>query len=382
LELEAGLSIPNASIQGELGLKQWQKNIRPDEVVFSYYLGEPYSLAWVVDSKSVQVRRIAGKKRLVQWIEQFRKEIMDPSQNGNLSTGMELSQQLFGEYLYSHRTTPFWTMVLDQQLSTLPVAALPARSEGRRFLLEDHSLRILPSALFLKNEAAREWTYRAVGIGDPVFNQADRRSSPLKNASYELLQLNRLPASAREIRRVMAVLGAENWKTNEDTGLAATAATLRSSLEKSPDIVHLSTHFVGQAGSPQLLSIALSPANGQGGSSLFSSLDLNTVRTRTKLVVLSGCSSSTGEVVSSIGINGLSRAFLISGASTVVATLWPTVDNDGPIFPTFYQHLIQQKWSPRAAAESLRAAQLQMIRQGGWTARPSYWAAYLAISKG
>ena len=382
IEMQAGLSIPQAKLDGAPKVKEWIKSLSQDDVVFSYYLAEPYSLAWTATRNGIKMRRIASGKQLNQWIEQFRKEIKDPSQNGNSSTGMELSKQLFGEDLYSRRTTPFWTMVLDQELSTLPIAALPADRAGVRYLIEDHSLRVLPSAIFLRTETNPEWTHKAVGIADAVYNQADRRLSSLKNAFFGRLELNRLPASATELQNSFNTIKNQHWLTVQHTGVAATVEALGATLSQSPDILHLSTHFVPQAGSPHLLNIALSPASGQSGTSLFSSLDLNAVRTKTKLVVLSGCSSSTGEVVSGIGINGLSRAFLISGVSTVVATLWPTQDTEGPIFPVFYQNLIQQKWSPRAAAESLRAAQLQMIRRGGWTSKPSYWAAYLAISKG
>lgn len=383
MELDAGLEVPQASASAQTGgFSSWKAQLPADEVVFSYYLSDPYSLAWTVDSKGVHLRRIAGRKQLTQWIEQFRREMENSSQIGNSNAGMKLSNQLFGDYLTKHRTIPFWTMVLDQELSTLPISALPSGRAGTRYLLEDHNFRVLPSAIFLHGRSDRDWTQTAIGIGDPVYNQADRRVSLGQTASLSLLQLNRLPASTKEIEQSLSVLSASNWSVTERTGLAASVGALRSALTNSPDILHLSTHFVPQAGSNPLLSIALSPILGQGGGTLFSSLDLNSVRTKTKLVVLSGCNSSSGQIVPSIGINGLSRAFLISGASTVVATLWPTVDTDGPIFPVFYRHLIHQRWSPRAAAQSLRAAQLQMIRQGGWTSKPSYWAAYLTISKG
>ncbi|MCX6609407.1 MAG: CHAT domain-containing tetratricopeptide repeat protein [Acidobacteria bacterium] len=382
IEMQAGLNIPQSKLDGAPKIKEWIQSLSPDEVVFSFYLAEPYSLAWTATRKGITARRIASRQQLMQWVTQFRKEIQDPSQNGNSSTGMELSKQLFGEDLYAHRTTPFWTMVLDQELSTLPIAALPTNRAGTQYLVQDHSLRVLPSAIFLQTEASQQWNRQAVGIGDAVYNQADRRLTPLKNISFGKLELNRLPASAKELRNSLNTIKNQSWLVTEHTGVSATVETLETALRQSPDILHLSTHFVPQVGSPNLLNIAMSPAKGPSGTSLFSSLDLNAVRTQTKLVVLSGCNSSTGEVISGIGINGLSRAFLISGVSTVVATLWPTEDTDGPIFPAFYQELIQQKWSPRAAAESLRAAQLKMIRQGGWTSKPSYWAAYLAISKG
>lgn len=380
MEMEAGLSVPHGKENGMPAVGDWLRNLPAGETVFSYYLSEPSSLAWVANQNGIAVRRIAGKKQLVEWIQKFRAEISDPSQKGTSSTGLELSKQLFGEFLSTDRTTPFWTMVLDQQLSTLPIAALPTGHDDTRYLVEEHSLRVLPSAIFLKRNQEQDWAKTATGIGDPVYNQADGRVSPMQKVSANWLQLNRLPASTQELAQSMTVLKANHWTTEERTGMSATVATLRSTLERSPDILHLSTHFVPQAGSAHLLAIGLSPE--RGGNTVFTALDLNSIRTRTKLVVLSGCSSSTGEIVPSIGINGLSRAFLIAGVSTVVATLWPTLDSEGPIFPAFYSNLMSRKWSPRAAAEALRAAQLEMIRHGGWTSRPAYWAAYLVISKG
>lgn len=382
IELEVGLNIPHSKLDGLPQVREWTNSLSPDNAVFSYFLAEPFSLAWTATRKGITVRRIASRTKLKDWVEKFRAEIQDSSRNGKSSTGMELSKQLFGENLLSQRTTPFWTMVLDQELSTLPISALPAGKTGDRYLIEDHSLRVLPSAIFLQSEASPKWSRQAIGIGDAVYNQADRRSSPLQYASTGQMELNRLPASAKELQISFNAIKNRNWLTKQQTGVSATVDALGAALGQSPDILHLSTHFVPQAGSPHLLNIALSPSSGQTAIGLFSALDLNAVRTKTKLVVLSGCSSSTGEVVSSIGINGLSRAFLVSGVSTVVATLWQTDDTEGPLFPVFYQNLLRQKWSSRAAAESLRAAQLQMIRQGGWTSKPSYWAAYLAISKG
>lgn len=382
LELEAGLNIPHAGGEAAPAFRDWQRGLPTDEVVHSYYLAEPYSLAWTVTRSSIRIRRIAGKGQLSKLVNQFRQEIVQDSQNRNISTGLELTRQLFGENLVLHRTTPYWTMVLDQDLSTLPIAALPTGGPKSQYLVQDHSLRVLPSAIFLSKFSQESWRRHATGVGDPIYNPVDSRYQLIRTAADRWMPLNRLPASALEISGSMTVLRSNGWTTSERTGWAATSESIRHQLEQSPDILHVSTHFVPQPGNPNQLNIALSPGQEQTATGLFTPLDLNSVRTRTKLVVLSGCSSSGGEVVPSIGINGLSRAFLIAGASTVIATLWPTIDSDGPIFPVFYKNLIQRDWSPHTAADSLRVAQLQMIREGGWTSKPSYWAAYLSISKG
>lgn len=379
-EVEAGLAIPRSSSAGIPEIQRWRQAIPADEVIFSYYLAEPFSLAWVANNRGIQVRRIAGKKQLADLIASFRAEIASGSRNGTSSTGMELTEQLFGEFLNSNRTTPFWTMVIDQELATLPLAALPTSGDGGRYLVEDHTLRILPSAILLRPGASRAWNHQAAGIADPIYNAIDQRVAIKRGTSQGPLQLSRLPDSARELQAIFTAMKASEWSTRGWTGAEATALNLRAALQASPDIVHVSTHFVANEANSHLLSIALTPD--LAGHSLFSSLDMNSLRTRTKLIVLSGCNSSAGASVSGIAVNGLARACLIAGASTVIATLWPTVDSDGPIFPVFYRNLLGQQWSQRAAAQSLRAAQIQMIRQGGWTSRPAYWAAYLAISKG
>jgi CHAT domain-containing protein len=382
MEAQAGLGLPQNTQTGLPASSEWLARLKPDEAIFTYYLAEPYSLAWTVANRKVTVRRIAGRGEIAKLVEEFRQDLLNPSQNGTSSAGLKLSKQLFGENLSVSRTIPFWTMVLDQELASLPIAALPGSADGSRYLISDHTLRAVPSVFSLSQEQRTNWSHFAAAFGDPVYNRADARMTPAVSGVFQPVGLNRLPQSGKEVELMSAMLERRGWETETRTGLRATAPELLGILRRSPDIVHISSHFVSLPDSPHTISVALSAGANGGTSALFGSRDLNAIRTQTKLVVLSGCSSSTGEIIPGIGINGLSRALLISGVGTVVATLWPTVDTDGPIFPTFYRHLTANAWSSRATAESLRQAQLEMIRQGGWTARPAYWAAYLPISRG
>lgn len=385
IEIDAGLKIPQSSPEGIPRVQSWLESLPADEAVFSYHLAEPYSLAWVATRKGITVRRIAGRKQIATWVQQFRDGIAGKYQNGALDPGLKLYEQLFGEESGSRTTIPFWTMVLDQELSSLPVAALPVPGKAGKYLVELHSLRTLPSAIFLEPQKPALWARQAAGMGDSVYNSADVRITPVKATSTtDWLQLNRLPGSGAELQNTMTVLRHQGWNTQTHTGVEANPDSLRQVLRQSPDIVHLSSHFVEQADNPSAISIVLSPstAKGTNGANLFNALDLKGLRASTKLVVLSGCNSSSGQSIPSIGVNGIARAFLLTGVNTVVATLWPTADNKGPLFPVFYQDLTRRAWTPRSAAQALRAAQLAMIRQGGWMANPSYWATYVAISRG
>jgi CHAT domain-containing protein len=89
------------------------------------------------------------------------------------------------------------------------------------------------------------------------------------------------------------------------------------------------------------------------------------------LVVMTGCSTGTGEARAGAGLLGLTRAWQMAGAGTVLATSWPELDSTGEIFKSFYRHL---RNAP--AAEALRRSQVEMIHSGTWRAAPSYWASY------
>ena len=79
IEMEAGLSVPHGKDNGAPAVEEWKSNLPLGEVVFSYYLSEPSSLAWIASRDGIAVRRIAGKKEIAVLVEKFRAEIVDPS---------------------------------------------------------------------------------------------------------------------------------------------------------------------------------------------------------------------------------------------------------------------------------------------------------------
>jgi CHAT domain-containing protein len=94
------------------------------------------------------------------------------------------------------------------------------------------------------------------------------------------------------------------------------------------------------------------------------------------LVVMNGCRSGSGVVSAGEGLMGLTRAWLRAGASRVLSTYWPTLDDGGALVAEFYRQLTRDDVS---TAEALRRAQASMIAHGDWRADPHYWAAYFLI---
>lgn len=96
----------------------------------------------------------------------------------------------------------------------------------------------------------------------------------------------------------------------------------------------------------------------------------------TALVVLSACESGLGVLHASHGVFGLRRAFLLTGAESIVTSLWKIDDvATADQMADFYRELLVAR-RPRAAA--LRAS---MRSQRARHPHPYYWAAFVLIGR-
>ena len=103
--------------------------------------------------------------------------------------------------------------------------------------------------------------------------------------------------------------------------------------------------------------------------------DIYAMRINADLVTLSACETALGKNVTGEGIIGLTRAFFFAGAHAVVASLWDVEDASTAAFmQRFYANI--RRGEPVDVA--LQRAKLDLIRGGGTTSAPFYWASFIA----
>lgn len=383
MEAAAGLGgtlIPSENFHAESSLIHLRQGLGETELFLSFHLGAERSYLWSLSRDSLKMYTLPPGREIEAAAKRFREAVREDGDAAK-QFGTSLYRMLFGQLGAAEAQRPSWLIAAEGGLFEAPWAALVVRANDGgevEYLVERHSLQLVPSALWVSSRWGEPGAKR-LAVADPVYNTADPRrpAEPWYRSWFAAPAqagaplLNRLPGSAAEVGAAVAVWRAQTQDAAPIQILEGVQATPRrfvSALEEGQTgIIHLATHVV-TASSNTYLAFSLNPA---GWPELLGAPDIALTNAKGALVVMTGCASGQGEFRSGAGLLGLTRAWLVAGARSVAATLWPVGDMPGGLIPAFYQHLVHA-----APAEALRRAQLAMLRSGGWQAAPSYWASY------
>jgi CHAT domain-containing protein len=347
--------------------------------LFSFHLGQSVSWLWALDRTGLEVYALPGRAALESQARAVAAAIREDRPDAAALSG-GLYQTIFGPVAQRFRTAPHWLLALDGALFEVPITALieEAMPDGAPvYVAARHRVELIPGVgYWLEADQQPEPPLSAlfVGVGDPIYNRADTRSTNMPFRSSSNLILPRLVGSGAEVE---ACARAWDGQSVLLRGRDASRDKLAEQLRQNPAVVHLATHYLESAGRPRYSLIALSLAP-TGETQVLSPLEVSGWRIHAGLVVLSGCHSATGAALPGEGVMGLTRAWLAAGARSVVGSLWDTPDDEGALFGEFYRYLRVTRQLDAGAA--LQAAQMAMIDSGGRLSHPSYWGAYFAVA--
>ncbi|XP_068706800.1 tetratricopeptide repeat protein 28-like [Montipora foliosa] len=232
-------------------------------------------------------------------------------------------------------------------------------------LSESIRIRTAPSLTFLKMiaDASEDFHSKtgALRVGDPWLKEVTNSDgTPI---------LNQIPCAKEEVEMI-----AELLKTAPLTGRNATKAEVLKRM-KSVALVHIAAHGCQATG-----EIALAP-NPQRQSSIpkeedyiLKVSDVQAVRLRSRLVVVSCCHSGRGEVKSE-GVVGIARAFLCADARSVLESLWAIDDKATLLFMrSLYQHLVAGKSASAALHQAMKS-----LRESKQYCAVKHWAPVMLI---
>jgi tetratricopeptide (TPR) repeat protein len=243
-----------------------------------------------------------------------------------------------------------WIVVPHGPLHRLPWAALRL---GDRYLVEDHTVSLLPSVSF--GAAVRD---RAPSSRKDAVFFADPDSEDCRW---------RLPAAQREVAAARACLGEGPAPF---IGPAATKAELFRQAPKAR-VLHIACHHQFDAAAPLLSFLKMA---GPDGAHFLYAFEITELRLEADLVALSACQSGRSHIATGDEQMGIVRAFLAAGARSVVSTLWSIEDESAAeFFARFYN-------ATRTVdlASALGSTQRSFLQDHRFML-PNFWAPYQLI---
>ena len=253
-------------------------------------------------------------------------------------------------------------IVPDRALYNIPFAALP--DESGKTLSETFKIRVAPSLTTLRLIHDSPVDYHsqtgALIVGNPDVGEVIFKGRPKS--------ISPLPFAEQEAKMVGRKLGVEPL-----LGQQATKQAVLQAME-SVALIHLAAHGDSERGAIALAPSFRSPDKIAGeGHYLLTMSDIAQVKLRAKLVVLSCCHSARGEIKAE-GAVGIARAFLGSGARSVLVSLWALDDEaTKKLMSHFYDHLVRGE----SASDSLHQAMKWMRCNGHSDVKQ--WAPFVLI---
>ena len=252
-------------------------------------------------------------------------------------------------------------IVPDSVLCKVPFSAF--KDENGKYLSETFRIRIAPSLTTLRLIQESPGDYHSqtgvLIVGEPKIGQVFHKGRREK--------LCPLPGAREEAEMVARLLGAQL--------LLGEHATKQAVLQRihSVGLIHFAAHGDAERGEIALAAPRSFEGIPQEEHYLLTMAEVSQVRLRAKLVVLSCCHSARGQIRSE-GVVGIARAFLGSGARSVLVALWAIEDLATKQFMSrFYELLVRGE----SASESLHQT-MKWMRANGFS-EVRQWAPFMLI---
>ncbi len=341
-----------------------RQELAPDQVLLAYFLHREKLVIFAVTTEIVVTHEVVNGAAQLERLLPLLYAHLQPGGWPDIQHPPQLVIRRLLNKLYNLLIAPVASL-LPSSSGTLtivpygPMHKLPfhALYDGSHFLIERFQIHYLPASNMLVHVAKRKNERRQSTASSP---KSTKR--PLVFGYSGNGQLHR---TVNEAKMLAEMLGGQCYLEQE-----ATIAHLTEEAGGSP-MIHIATHGHSRLDAPNFSYVLL--ADGQLNAIDAFSLDL----AHCQLVTLSGC--ETGLSLSGGGDEqlGLGRAFLASGADSLVMSLWAVEDNaTNELMHYFYRRLLQGD----SKSQALRAAQCHLLRSESFSyAHPYFWAAFRLV---
>lgn len=334
-----------------------RRGLRPGEVFVDVQAGRDTTVVFAVTRDTVRAWGASRQDDLAGRLGRLGRLVADPTAETpelRASAAASLGAELFGpaaaEVARARRV-----VVAAGSLAQYPLGCLTAPGAAAPLVVE-RELDLMPSAALL---------LRARSATRP----ADTHRRALLAVAFVRDDAGHIiPDAAKEARWLAGRFADADARIDDRQALARLTASLGGY-----QALHFATHM--RENRPRPWQSAMYLGGTREHPVWLTAADVARLRAPVQLCVLAGCTSLGGQGYIKETLQGLSTAWLVAGARTVVATLWNADDEaTKALVRAFYEELSRG----RTASEALRAAQTAIRETPRWSA-PYFWAGVVLL---
>ncbi len=399
-------------------LEELKRRLTPDEAVvafleaengeiFAYAVTSTGHLFKAVDVISPEIARQIDRIRSSMGVPTPRSAIAvappsDSARFGVLEAANEIYNSILKplEKVIDSRKTIY--VLAEGDLANLPFEMLvtkkPAQETGyadAAWLVRRHAVTVLPSLSVLfgnRSDPADLSAASFLAFADPDYRRL-KGSRYDRVATADVATLPLLPESGEEARSIASAFAASVVKTGADANETELAKLNVSGELANFSVILFATHGLLPGETEETLrpSLAFAPdeslyfggiLSGTRGhivsDGLLDEEEISGLKLKDAVVILSACNTAADSSHALDGYAGLSRAFLLAGARTVIVSHWPVNSQAAAALTTA---MFADANPGAGVAERLRNAELALIAQGGRFADPAYWAPFTVYGR-
>ena len=324
--------------------------------ILCYWLGKAQSYLWIVTPQKVEYVVLPPKKTIESAIDAYQRALLGPE--GTLSGSGARGEQLWRMLVEpaSRSITPGSRVIIvpHGRLNAFNMETLVVPTPNRHYWIHDAVIATAGSlGLLARKEPKQIASPRMLLVGNTP--PPNHEFAPLPRARAELDKV-----ASHFSGRVVRLEGAK-----------ATPSAYRSASPQGFTYLHFVAHGVATRQKPLDSAVVLAR---EGETFKLYARDIAKQPLTAKLVTISSCHGAGTRAYAGEGLVGLGWAFLRAGADNVIAALWEVSDASTPeLMDRFYAGLAKND----DPATALRDAKLFLMRKGGPSVRPRYWAPFL-----
>lgn len=340
-----------------------QRRLPPDAILIHYVLGRDESHALAVTSDGLSAHRLPPRSTIEQRVIRLTQAVAKGQVD--LTSSAELFDFLLKPVEAARRCKRL-IIVPDGLLHLVPFEALT--DEDGRFLVQSKVVSYLPAAALLDVPSRRTLekplllavggaAYVGTATPDIVFRAA-------------LSSWSVLPQSRREIQEVAQLAGRDSTVLE---GAQATEGALKAMPLERFSAIHLAVHSTVDRQFPRRSALVLPHRPGEREDGYLQASEVLSLPLAAELVTLSSCEGAVGHAEGVAGVDSLVQSFLLAGARTVVASVWPAEDAaTAELMKHFYTNLR----NGHDKATALAMAKREILTLYGPDTSPLYWAGF------